>query len=597
MTAAASLTLAGIHGFVWVRQRSALDSLAFCILAAGTAGMAGCELWMMHLTALEDYGTAFQLYNFLRWLVTIALVAFIHFSLRAGRPWLEWTVVGARTLALVLNFIVSPSVYYTSLEDIRRIPFLGSVVSVVDGIPNPLTIVGQLSLLLLAAYLVDTTLRSYRQYSPNRALRVGLSSVFFVLALSLQMMLVLWGVVVAPFVASLFFLGIVLVMGIELSEDMLRAARLAETLQIREIELGRQRQLTDAVLEGAPGILFLQTREGDMVRWNSQHEKTTGHSRHETSTRKSPEFFSEADRPLFLAQCTRAFEEGSAEFEAEILSRNGSTTPHLLRLTALELQGAPHAVGLGIDISEKRAYEREAASQRQKMEQLTRVASVSELSSSLAHEINQPLAIILSNAQAAQRLLAREVPDLRELKEILDDIVTADIRAADVIKRLRSILQQGVPVLEPVSASGLIDQALKICLPDLKAAGIQVVRRLPKRLPLLPADRIPIEQVLLNLFKNACEAMQESRERVLTISCVTEGPALRFSVKDTGCGLPDDAESVFEAFQTTKPRGLGLGLTICQSIVRAHGGRLWADRNRARGATFHFTLPLNPENL
>lgn len=597
MTAAASLTLAGIHGFVWIRRRTALDSLAFCILAAGTAGMAGCELWMMHLNVLEDYGTALQLYNFLRWLVTIALVVFIHFSLKAGRPWLEWTVIGTRTLGLVLNFIVSPAVYYTSLEEIRRIPFLGSVVSVVDGIPNPLTIVGQLSLLLLAAYLVDTTLRSYRLHSPNRALRVGLSSVFFVLALSLQMMLVLWGVVDAPLVASLFFLGIVIVMGIELSEDMLRAARLAETLQSREVELGRQRQLTDAVLEGAPGILFLQSREGDMVRWNSQHEKTTGLSRQETSSRKSPEFFSEADRPLFLAQCARVFEEGSAEFEAEVLSKDGSTAPHLLRLTALELQGSPHAVGLGIDISAKRAYEREAANQRQKMEQLTRVASVSELSSSLAHEINQPLAIILSNAQAAQRLLARENPDLRELQEILDDIVAADIRAADVIKRLRSILQQGVPVLEPVAASALIDQALKICLPDLKAAGIQVVRRLPKRLPLLPADRIPIEQVLLNLFKNACEAMQECRERVLTISCVTEGPVVRFSVKDTGCGLPEDTDSVFEAFQTTKLRGLGLGLTICQSIVRAHGGRLWADRNRTRGATFHFTLPLNPESL
>ena len=181
----ASLMLAAIQFFVWMRNRNALASLMFCLMAASTAGMAGCELAMMRVVNVEQLGPILQWYNFSRWAATIALVGFMHFYLRAGRTWLELTVVGLRTFALLLNFLISPNAYYSSIEGLNRILFFGQNVTVVEGVPNPLMLVGQVSLLVLAAYLVDTTWKAYGAGAYNRALRVGTSSVFFVLALSL----------------------------------------------------------------------------------------------------------------------------------------------------------------------------------------------------------------------------------------------------------------------------------------------------------------------------------------------------------------------------------------------------------------------------
>lgn len=599
MTAAASLTLAGVHGSLWLRQRSQMASLMFCIMATATAGMAGCELWAMNLTDMESYAHALQWYNLMRWLVTLALVGFIHFYLGSGRPWLEWTVCGLRTLSLLVNFAFSPLVYYTSIEELVRIRFMGSEVTVVEGIPNPLSIIGQVSLLVLAAYLVDATWRSsYRNHRPG-AVRVGLSAVFFIIALSLQMMFALWGFIDMPIVASLFFAGIIVVMGLELSQDMLRAAKLAEDLKTREIELRMERELMDAMFESAPGMLYLQSSKGQMVRWNSQHERVTGYSNSETAQMNAQDFCTEPERDVLNQARERAFANGGNEVEFDLARKDGTTARHFFRMVPVEVAGDPHLVGIGIDVSSQRALAAETERQRERMAHIARVASVSELSSSLAHEINQPLAIILSNAQAAQRLMAHEKPDLLELREILEDIVSADIRAADVIKRLRSILRQGKPVLETVSPHSLFDQALRMAQPDLKSAAIEVLRRHSKKLPLIQADKIPIEQVLLNLIKNACEAMEDngSRARSLSLICVNEGSWLRFSIKDNGHGLQGSEQKIFEAFHTTKPNGLGLGLTICQTIINAHGGKLWAESNKIHGATFHFQLPIVPENL
>jgi C4-dicarboxylate-specific signal transduction histidine kinase len=311
------------------------------------------------------------------------------------------------------------------------------------------------------------------------------------------------------------------------------------------------------------------------------------------------DFCKESERDSLNQARESAFANGGNEVEFDLARKDGTTARHFFRMVPVEVAGEPHLVGIGIDVSSQRALAAETERQRERMAHIARVASVSELSSSLAHEINQPLAIILSNAQAAQRLMAHEKPDLLELREILEDIVSADIRAADVIKRLRSILRQGKPVLETVSPHALFDQALRMAQPDLKSAAIEVLRRHSKKLPMIQADKIPIEQVLLNLIKNACEAMEDngSRARSLSLICVNEGSWLRFSIKDNGHGLQGNEQKIFEAFHTTKPNGLGLGLTICQTIINAHGGKLWAESNKSHGATFHFQLPIVPENL
>jgi nitrogen-specific signal transduction histidine kinase len=588
----ASLMLAAIHLFVWIRNRKAWASLMFCLMAACTAGMAGCELAMMRVTDVDQLGAILQWYNLSRWAVTLALVGFMHFYLGSGRPWLELTVIGLRTLALLLNLLVSPNAYYSSIDGLNRIMFFGQSVTVVEGIPNPLMLVGQVSLLVLAAYLVDTTWRAYSAGAYNRALRVGSSSVFFVLALSLQTMLVLWGVVEAPIMASLFFLGIVGVMAFELSEDMLRSTRLADNLQQREVDLRRERKLTDAVFQGAPGLLFLQSQDGVIRRWNKRPANPS-----EVIETKIYDFFRKEDQPALSESLEKTFSEGSANFELDLLHSDGSASRHFFSTVQIEIGDKPHLIGIGIDVSAEHALGLELALQKEKLARVSQIASMSELSSSLAHEINQPLAIILSNAEAAQRQLELPVPNQNELREILKDIVAADIRAADVIRRLRSILQRGQPVLKPVAPSSLLNNVLRLLKTDLDNSGALVSKKIPKRLPNFLADRIPVEQVLINLIKNALEAMHGNgtRGKSLILSCAAEGSGVRFSVRDNGCGLPESGDWIFEAFHTTKPTGLGLGLKISQTIIQAHGGRLWAEVNKGRGASFHFHLPLRPE--
>ncbi len=224
-----------------------------------------------------------------------------------------------------------------------------------------------------------------------------------------------------------------------------------------------------------------------------------------------------------------------------------------------------------------------------------RVAILGELSAALAHELNQPLTAILANARAAQRILLRDTANLTEIRAILDDIVTDDLRAGKVIRRVRALIRKGDSDLQPVVPNEIVSEVLDLAHSDLILREVSVMTRLSPTAPAVPADRVQLQQVILNLIANACDAMATNSpaDRQLTISTNDEGSAVRVSVSDCGTGISDD--SVFEPFVTSKEHGLGLGLAICRSIVDAHGGRMWAVNNAERGATFHLLLPRAPE--
>src|SRR5882762_2192934 len=240
----------------------------------------------------------------------------------------------------------------------------------------------------------------------------------------------------------------------------------------------------------------------------------------------------------------------------------------------------------------------EAARQRQELTHLARVTSLGELSSSLAHELTHPLTAILSNAQAAQRFLANDDVDLNELREILNDIVAEDQRAGEVIHRLRLLLKKGEPQkhCDDVDVNEVARDVLKLMRNDLINQNVTVDTDLAQNLPAIRADRVQLQQVVLNLLLNACEAMIDSdaSERQLLITSKLENGAVRISVTDRGGGIPEEKlEQVFERFFTTKKEGMGLGLSICRSIINEHEGKIWATKNADCGATFHFSLPTN----
>jgi len=254
----------------------------------------------------------------------------------------------------------------------------------------------------------------------------------------------------------------------------------------------------------------------------------------------------------------------------------------------------PRILGVSMDITRQKQARMEAQLQREELAHLSRVASLSALSGSLAHELGQPLGSILSNAQAGQRFMSQDAPDLAEVRAILADIVGANRRAVEIIDRLRTMLRRGEVLLQPVSVQESLDELLRIARSDLIARGISVSNLTTGDIPPAMTDRVQLQQVLLNLIVNACDAMASNRseDRTLTLTTSIAQNEVRIGVLDCGVGLPDDVETLFQPFHSTKADGLGMGLSICRTLVTSHGGRLWAERRDERGAAFYVALPL-----
>ena len=234
------------------------------------------------------------------------------------------------------------------------------------------------------------------------------------------------------------------------------------------------------------------------------------------------------------------------------------------------------------------------AEQRNELAHLSRVSALGQLSASIAHELNQPLASILNNAEAARKMLARERVDLAELREICDDIVAEDHRAASVIRRLRTLFKGGDMPLQSLDVNELIQDTLALLHTELLMRHVVVVTDLAPSLPAVEGGRVQLQQVLLNLFMNAADAMEGNavEERNLVIATDTTGADVRICVADCGPGIADaDLKNIFEPFWSSKPGGMGMGLAICRSIVSVHGGSLTAGNGNDRGATFCVVLP------
>ena len=243
----------------------------------------------------------------------------------------------------------------------------------------------------------------------------------------------------------------------------------------------------------------------------------------------------------------------------------------------------------------------EAREQREQLAHLARAAVLGELSGAFAHELAQPLTAILGNAEAALQLL-RPGAENAEVREILSDIIRDDVRAAEVIRRLRSMLARGEIQRRSVDLNEIVAEVLALTRGDLISRNVTVATQLTPQGAVVHADAVQMQQVLLNLIVNACDAMGSlpaaARRLIIATRALDATGTIECSVADCGCGIAaDDTERIFQPFFTTKPRGLGLGLAICRSIIETHGGRLWAETDAAgRGATLRFALTAHADS-
>jgi len=245
--------------------------------------------------------------------------------------------------------------------------------------------------------------------------------------------------------------------------------------------------------------------------------------------------------------------------------------------------------------SRRRRSEMDLQRNREQLAHVTRVSTMGELAASLAHELNQPLTAILSNAQAAQRFLNAEPADLKEVREILEDIVTDNSRASEVIRRMRTLVKKEQLEFAPINIAGVIRDVVQLVHSDGILRNIRVEIECQEGLPSARGDRVQLQQVVLNLLVNAFDAMKDapaSERKVVMLAKTNGADTVEVSVRDHGIGLTsDELVRIFQPFYTTKRDGLGMGLPISRSIIEAHGGRLWAESSVDRGSTFYFTIP------
>ncbi len=275
---------------------------------------------------------------------------------------------------------------------------------------------------------------------------------------------------------------------------------------------------------------------------------------------------------------------------------NGEEFPAEAAISKIETGGRAIVTVILRDITERLKTEAVLQVQREELAHMQRISSMGELTAAVTHEINQPLTAILSNAQAAKRFMSGDTPDLRELSEILDDIIDDDRRASEVIRRLRTFLKKNTISEESHDVKTIIDDVVNILESDSIIRQIPITLDLAKDLPPVLCDHIQIQQVLLNLITNGFDAMEGNvNASMLTIRTALEnGLVVQVSVEDTGVGFDDyAADQVFKPFQTSKSKGMGIGLTISRTIVEAHNGTIWAEPNQERGSTVYFTLPVN----
>jgi PAS domain S-box-containing protein len=602
MMAAASLTLGSVHLLVWFKQRSRWANLAFFVLATSVAAFSASELSMMEAQTPTAYASALRWAHVPICVIALSIIAFVYFHFGTGRLWLACAAAAFRLVTVLLNFVTGVNINFEDVTALEHVTFPGGVVAAVPvGIPSSWQIVTQIGNLLLVAFVVDASVTLWRRGDPaarRRAALVGGSILLFIIGVTGFGVLILAGIVHAPTILTPGFLVIVMAMSYELSWEVIAAAQLAAKLHASEISLRTSEEQFRAVVESVPNAILLVDGAGAVTLTNPQAQALFGYAREELIGRPIdlliPEWYRSAHETYRQdgAADARAPVMGVAR-ELYALHREGSEVPVEMVLKPMRTVDGSFVLVSLVDITERRQNERIAARQRDEIAHLSRVAALGELSGSLAHEINQPLMGILSNAQAAQRFLARDDVNLDEVREILADIVEDDKRAGEVIRRLRALLKKGDLQKKPLDINSVVDDVVRLTRNDLMNREVVASTELTPNLPPVFGDPIQLQQVLLNLVLNACEAMEAlpGPRQVRLRTCRTEG-GVEILVSDCGGGIPPgDLERIFEPFVTTKEHGTGLGLSICRTIIGAHGGRLWAE-NIGEGATFRCMLPL-----
>jgi PAS domain S-box-containing protein len=390
--------------------------------------------------------------------------------------------------------------------------------------------------------------------------------------------------------ASVFTPGRIAVLNVLVSAAAisLENSRLYRDLQEREAKI---RRLVDANIVG----VLIANVEGQIIEANDAFLQMVGYTRNDIASGRlrwrdltPPEWHAVTERAVAQIKASGACDM----YEKEYFRSDGSRVPVLIGATSIT---PSENLAFVLDLTERKRAEEERERLRHAQADLaymSRVITVGELAASLSHEIKQPIAAAVLNAKTCVRWLERDSPDVTEACEAASRTVRDATRAADIVDRVRSLYRRGAPQRELVDLNEIILEMSVLLHDKANRYAIPIRAELTPDLPKVTADRVQLQQVVMNLMLNGIEAMEDRGGELTVTSQTTEDCQLLISVSDSGIGLPvEESDRIFQAFFTTKPEGTGMGLSISRTIVESHGGRLWASPNTGRGATFHFSLP------
>jgi PAS domain S-box-containing protein len=368
-----------------------------------------------------------------------------------------------------------------------------------------------------------------------------------------------------------------------------------------EEALEKEKSFLRQVIDTDPNFIFAKDREGHFTLANKAVADAYGTTVDNLIGKSDADFNPNRDEvESFRQMDLEVIDTLQERFIPEERITNGKGRVRWLQTVKrpiIERDGSSKQVlGASTDITQRKQTEMELREQRAELAHVARISTMGELAASLAHELNQPLTAILSNAQAALRFLSARPADIGEVREILQDIVKDNSRAGEVIRRMRSLVKKEQLDFALVDMASLVREVAALVHSDAILLNVNLAVKTAHGLPTVQGDKVQLQQVVLNLLLNAFDAMKEypPKERQVKLSVeLNDAGLIQMAVSDRGPGLSGDKlDKIFQPFYTTKGEGLGMGLSICRSIIEAHRGRLWAENNADCGATFYFTLPL-----
>lgn len=592
MVAGACFGLGLMHLALWLMDRGRTEFLLFSSCSIAAAGVAILEQLGLTTLSLEVYRTVDRWIPVLLSMMLLSLVWFVRVYFGTGRKGLAVAISSLWIVGLVLNFLSPQSMTFLEITALRRIPtWFGLEFTTAVTTPNPAQHFGNAASLLILLFLSEATVTLWRRGVHRRAGVVGGGAVLFIILAGIHTPLVDSGIIRTPYMVSFAFLAIVVAVSYELLRAVFQSSQLAQQVLASE---ARWR----ALLQDVNLAIISLDGEGRITLVNPFVERTLGYGNAELMGRPLVELIPETHVRKFW----KGFElgaTGGGHPHTRWALRHASGRLRTFEWSAVRLADLERERGgllvIGTDITERLQAQADLARVRQDLEHLSRTNLLGELLAALAHELNQPLTAILSNAQAGRRFLAQDHPDLAEIRVILDEIVRDDKRAGEVIHRLRALLRKEPPVRSPFALSDAVREVEQLVRSELSEGDIRLHLELASPEVQVEAVRVELQQVLMNLILNAAQAIKgrplDQREILVTAALGEEG--VRIGVLDKGPGIaPENFATLFEPFVSSRVNGMGMGLSICRRLVHNNRGRIQAENRPEGGAAFYFTVPV-----